>query len=113
MIRRGLLSIVILLAPVGGVLADAASTLGPSTTSDGGSSTGASGILQPATGDNSGAAGSSASQPAQQLQQTGSSDQVKLLVQGEADGAPVQPADNPGPTWLWTVLLVLAIAAAA
>jgi cobalamin biosynthesis Mg chelatase CobN len=111
-----------------GALADDASLLGPSSTTStapsngaatvGPASTQTSSLLQPAGTSNGStlqsadASGGGAAQAAsgQALQQTGSADQAKLLVFGDADGSPVNPDDTAGtPWWEYALLGLLAL----
>ncbi|HSX01314.1 MAG TPA: hypothetical protein VLF67_03660 [Candidatus Saccharimonas sp.] len=122
MIRRAVLIVIVAALPLA-AQADDSMSAQPNSLQSTGSSTASpqtGGLLQPASGNSNSAALQSAdssnggvTQAANQqnLQQTGSSDQIKLLVQGEAN-APQQLSDGPNLSWLWDILLVLLATAA-
>ena len=119
MFKRLLVSGILLAMPLS-ALADDASELGPQTNSANASSPQTLNMLQPAGStasplQSADAHGGGISQSTSQaLQQTGSSDQVKLMIQGEAD----QPQTLSGGSginlgFLWYILAVIALAGVA
>jgi len=75
-------------------------------------------LLQPTTASSSPLQSASASgggitqSPMQNLQQTGSAEQVKLLIQGETEGGPSVPEESSNFDWLGYLVLVCALASA-
>lgn len=90
-------------------------TANPLQPTSSGSSTMTSSILQPAAGagesnnsglQSAGTGGAAQAPSANALQQTGSNEQVKLLIQGEAEGQQTL-SEPPNLTWLLYILYVL------
>ncbi len=121
--RRLLFIMAVALVPMG-ALADASATSDASTSASSLQNTGSttaspqtSGLLQPAQNSvsplqSADATGGGVSQSTvENLQQSGTSDQAKLLIEGDGD-APHQLSSAPDLTWLLYILLVLVAASA-
>ena len=115
MIKRAIL-LLVLLVPTATFADDSSQLQNPQSS---GSSTGSSSLLQPAggtdsplqpTGDSSGGSSQSASDS---LQQTGSGDAVKVLIQGDVDSPKTPDKDAPDLTWLNYILLIAVISTIA
>jgi hypothetical protein len=116
-VKRLVFLLLLLIVPSSALADDTAPTPGSQLqNTQAGSSTAASSLLQPSGGASSAlqsadsTAGGASQSASENLQQTGASDQAKLLVQGDADGGPVSGNDAPNLVWLNYILIVSMIA---
>ena len=111
--------ILLLFAPVP-ILAQEASQLGPESSSSGASSPQTLNLLQPAGGTSSplqsadaGNGGVGQSSASQNLQETGSTIDVKSFIEGETDGGEQNPNSSPSLASFSFLLYILLVVAAA